>query len=212
MRDIPFFATEYGVAGLTLSEIPYKGCAYIRLQSSMEPELLLRECIDFCRAAGATRIYATGHSVLEKYPPYTELWEMTRLREGMDETNASLVPVSMDTANMWRAYYNERMANVPNAATMTELKMQELLKKGAAYYVYKENVLIGVGSVSEGRIDSVVSLQKGCGKDVLLALNRVLSGARVSVEVASVNTKAVALYQRLGFVTMQVISKWYKIL
>ena len=212
MRDIPFFTTENGMAGLTLSEIPYKGCAYIRLQSSMKPELLLRECIDFCRAAGATSIYATGHSVLEEYPPYTELWKMTRLREGMDETNASLVPVSVDTANMWRTYYNERMADVPNAATMTEFKMQQLLKKGAAYYVYKEGTVIGIGSVSEGRIDSVVSLQKGCGKDVLLALNRVLSGACVSVEVASVNTKAVALYQRLEFVTVQVISIWYKIL
>ena len=38
MRNIPVFTTEFGVASLILKEIPYKGTAYVRLQSSLYPE------------------------------------------------------------------------------------------------------------------------------------------------------------------------------
>ena len=50
MRDLPMFTTEFGVASLILKEIPYREEAYILVQSTQEPEKLLRECIDFCRA------------------------------------------------------------------------------------------------------------------------------------------------------------------
>ena len=43
MRDMPFFTTLSGVASLTLSQIPYTGKAYIRIQDSTEPEQFLRE-------------------------------------------------------------------------------------------------------------------------------------------------------------------------
>ena len=68
MRDFPMFTTENGIASLILKQIPYWGSAYIRIQDSKEPEMLLAECVDFCHCAGAQKIYATGHSVLEKYP------------------------------------------------------------------------------------------------------------------------------------------------
>ena len=67
MKDFPFFTTEYGVASLVLKEIPYKGEAYITLrdaQPGQEAELLA-ECVSFCRMAGAEKILAAGHSVLE---------------------------------------------------------------------------------------------------------------------------------------------------
>ena len=73
MRDIPMFTTENGIATLVLREIPTKQTAYIHLQSSQEPERLLSECVDFCRAAGAEKIYATGHACLEKYPLFTTI-------------------------------------------------------------------------------------------------------------------------------------------
>ena len=50
MRDIPVFTTQYGVASLVLREIPYRQEAYISIQSSLQPEQLLEECIGFCRA------------------------------------------------------------------------------------------------------------------------------------------------------------------
>ena len=60
MRNIPVFTTEYGVGSLILREIPYRQEAYIRIQDTKEPEAFLGECVDFCKAAGAERIYGTG--------------------------------------------------------------------------------------------------------------------------------------------------------
>ena len=54
------FTTENGVASIVLREIPYKGIAYITLQDTLQPEKLLRECVEFCKAAGADRIYGKG--------------------------------------------------------------------------------------------------------------------------------------------------------
>ena len=53
MKDIPVFTTENGAASLILGEIPYRGQAYIRIQDSLEPESLLKECVSFCRMCGA---------------------------------------------------------------------------------------------------------------------------------------------------------------
>ena len=53
MKDIDLFTTEYGIASLILKEIPYKGEAYIRLRETQQPELLLQECVRFCRRCGA---------------------------------------------------------------------------------------------------------------------------------------------------------------
>ena len=63
MRDFPIFSTETGVSSLTLKEIPYKKQAYIRIQD-VQPGTLqehLRECVQFCKAAGAEHIFAAGH-------------------------------------------------------------------------------------------------------------------------------------------------------
>ena len=78
MKDFPFFTTEHGVATLILKEIPYQETAYIILRDSQEPLALAGECVDFCRACGAERIYATGHDVLAAYPLYTAMWEMSK--------------------------------------------------------------------------------------------------------------------------------------
>ena len=61
MRDFPVFTTENGVGSLVLKEIPYRKVAYITIQDSLFPEAFLSECVDFCRAVGAERIYACGH-------------------------------------------------------------------------------------------------------------------------------------------------------
>ena len=66
MKDIPVFHTEYGVASLFLREIPYRKRAHIKIQSSLEPDKLLEECIGFCRACGAEWIDAAGDPFLEK--------------------------------------------------------------------------------------------------------------------------------------------------
>ena len=83
MRDMPFFTTRLGVSSLTLSQIPYTKQAYIRIQDSREPEAFLQECLGFCKALGAEKVYATGHAVCEKYPEYATMPQQpTRKRTG----------------------------------------------------------------------------------------------------------------------------------
>lgn len=212
MRDIPVFTTQAGVASLTLKEIPYKGEAYVRIQDTLEPEKLLKECVQFCRAAGAERIYATGHKMLVNYPLHTAIWQMTCAKENLPQTDAALFPVQEKTLEKWRSIYNERMYDVPNSAAMTFLDGQEMLKKGDGYFVHRGDALLGIGKASGDTVDAVISVIPGSGQDVLLALCNALSGDRVTVEVASANTRAVKLYERLGFLLTAEISKWYKII
>lgn len=212
MRDIPVFTTATGVASLTLKEIPYKREAYIRIQETQEPDLLLKECVEFCRAAGAERIYATGHEILEKYPLHTAIWRMNRFLEGLPQTDAALFPVQDKTLEQWRGIYNERMMNVPNSATMTILDGQEMLKKGDGYFVHRGEALLGIGKASGETVDAVISVIPGSGEAVLLALCNALSGDRVCVDVASINKRAVNLYRRLGFIQTAELSRWFKII
>lgn len=212
MRDIPIFTTPAGVASLTLKEIPYKGAAYVRLQKSSEPELLLKDCVDFCRAAGAEHIYATGHEILKNYPIHTAIWRLSCLKDSLPQTDAAIFPVQDKTLEKWRQIYNERMENVPNAATVTVFDGKEILEKGDGYFIHRGESLLGIGKASGDTIDAVVSVIPGSGEDVLLALCSALPGDRVTVEVASANIRALKLYNRLGFIQTEEIATWYKII
>ena len=211
MRDIPVFSTEAGVASLILSEIPYKAQAYIRVQDSCDPDKLLKECCNFCRAVGAERVYVTGHAVIEEYPFYTAVYQMSRLREGLPETDAALFPVLQNTLEQWRNLYNERMKPVPNSATMNLENAQKMLDRGDGYFIHRGEMLLGIGIAAGEKIDALVSAVPGAGQDVLLALNHALSGERVTVEVASKNIHAVSLYERLGFIQTAELSRWHQI-
>ena len=58
MKDFPVFTTDYGVSSLILREIPYRREAYIHIQDVQPDQLAehLRECVSFCRMAGAESI------------------------------------------------------------------------------------------------------------------------------------------------------------
>lgn len=212
MRDFPMFTTENGIASLTLKQIPYWGSAYIRIQDSKEPDKLLAECVDFCRCAGAQKIYATGHSVLEKYPLYSRIIRMTCFREGIEDTDASLIPVLPDNLEMFRQIYNEKMFGVQNAAYMTVSDSQEMLRRGNGYLVHRDGVLLGIGIAGGGQIDCVISLVKGAGADVVKALCHTIFSDTVTLEVALENSRAIKLYEGLGFIQNCEISSWYEIL
>ena len=209
MRDIPIFTGEHGVASLTLSQIPYKQEAYIRIQSSAEPDLLLQECVSFCKAVGAECIYFTGYDD-HNYPCYTELFEMSVLRENLPDTDAALIPVQQDTVKKWTEIYNQRMAQVPTAAYMREQDGRRLLAAGNGYFVHRNGELLGIGIASGETIAAIASAVPGAGRDVLLALNHALSGERAVVEVASENKAACKLYDSLGFLPVRTITKWYR--
>lgn len=212
MRDIPLFTTEYGVASLALKEIPYRKRAYITLQTTQEPEKLLEECVSFCHACGAEQIYATGHVYLEEYPLYTEMMLMTGNREMIAESDACLFPMTEKTVDRWLEIHNQRMEDVPNAAYLDREDGREFLENGDCYFVHKDGNLLGVGKAAEDYIDIVIATERGMGETVVRTLCSVLTEDVIRIAVASANERAVRLYERMGFMTVNVLKRWYKIL
>ena len=211
MKDIPVFATEYGIASLVLKEIPYQSAAYVTVRDSLEPERLLEECIGFCRACGADRIYATGHSELESRPLYTAMWQMQCSLGALPDTDAALWPVQENTLKQWQQIYNDKVRNLPNGAWMTDADARKMIEKGDGYFIHRGETLLGIGRVSGDTIDWVASLQPGAGRDVLLALSHAITEETVLLTVASVNIKAVKLYENLGFLKNKELSRWFQI-
>ena len=211
MRDFPFFNTEFGVASLVLKEIPYQGTAYIILRDASDPEKLLAECVDFCRVCGAEAVYATGHEILERYPFYTAMWLMRCEANTLPDTDASLFPVQENTLEQWQRIYNEKVRCVPNGAWMTQKDAQKMLEDGTGYFVHRGGTLLGIGKVSGCEIQWVASVVSGGGKDVVCALAHAVWADSLELTVASENSKAVRLYESLGFVRAQEISRWYNV-
>lgn len=209
MKDIPIFNTEYGVASLVLKEIPYQETAYIIIRDSLEPEKLLGECVGFCRACGAEKIYATGHTILENRPSSTAIWEMRRDTAGIPDTDAAIWPVQEQTLGQWRQIYNQKVVSVPNGAWMTEADGKQMLQKGDGYFVHRGDELLGIGRASGEMIDWVASVKPDAGRDVVCALSHALTGGVAVLTVASGNNKAVRLYESLGFIRSKEISRWY---
>ena len=210
MKDIPMFTTENGIASLFLQEIPYKGIARIKLLSSQEPQALLEECVDFCRACGADSIHASGHECLERYPFVTAIWELRGEVSG--GTDGCLFPLQEETAEHWRAIANERLKDVDNAATVTAKDCKAMIEEGSGYFVHRDGKLLGIGRVSDRGIELLAAWEPGAGETVLRTLAGIVPADSISLTVASTNSKALRLYERLGFVKVKEISKWYKIL
>jgi hypothetical protein len=211
MKDFPVFTTQYGVASLILKEIPYLHTAYITIGDSLEPAKLIEECAAFCRMCGAERVFATGHPYLDALPVYTAMWEMRRSLDGMPETDAALWPVQENTLKQWQQIYNDKVRNLPNGAWMTDADARKMLEKGDGYFIHRGEVLLGIGRASGDTIDWVASLQPGAGRDVVLALSHAITEETVLLTVASVNIKAVKLYENLGFLKNKELSRWFQI-
>jgi len=211
MRDIPIFTTDYGVASLLLKEIPYKHIAYVKVQD-VQPgqiEALLEECVGFCRAAGAEAVFAFGSGELERYPLYCSVLEMSG--SSNIEYDGCLWPVTAETVSQWREIYNTRMADVDNAATMTAQDEKRIVESAGAYFVHRNGVLLGVGWVEDKEVLCIASVIPGEGKNVLGALLSVADGDQAVLRVASTNSRAISLYEKMGFICTSEKSRFYRV-
>ena len=212
MRDIPVFTTEYGVASLVLREIPYRQEAYIGIQSSLQPEELLAECVSFCRACGAEKIYARGHEFLEKYPLHTAIVKMRGTAQVDDSKVENLWPVTEQTVSQWREFMNRRLKDVDNAGTLDAKQEKEILDRGGAYFVHRNGELLGGGWLVDGELRLIAAAVSGAGERVAHTLMSLCPDSPLELEVASTNRKAIGLYEKLGFISTEELSRWYKII
>ena len=212
MQNFPLFATQFGISSLVLKEIPYRQTAYITIRE-VQPEGFdahLKECADFCRMAGAERIYGTGHEALEQYPLHTAIFKMSGTAWVDKEKLACLFPVTETTVERWRGYYNQRMALIDNAATQEKRDEEEILKSGGAYYVHRDGQLLGVGWLNDCEL-LCVAAEPGMGETVMHTLMSLVEGDTMTLEVASTNQRAIRLYERLGFLKTGERSRWYQL-
>ena len=213
MRDIPVFATDYGVASLILKEIPYRQTVYVHLRD-VQPgklEAMIDECVSFCRAAGAEKVFASGHAELSRYPLHTSIWlmqgkNMWRQAENLPE----LVPVQPEDVSVWRQIYNERMKNTDNAAYLSGADEKRILS-GGAYFVRAEDQLLGIGWIEENRLLAIAAVKRGAGEQIAKALFSAIDAQVIQLETASTNQRAIRLYERLGMTKTEEISRWYRI-
>ena len=213
LKDIPMFDTQTGVSSLILKEIPYKQVAYVKVQS-VQPDGLgahLQECISFCRMCGAERIFASGHAELDQWPHHCTVITMVLGLPCSMEYGANLFPVTEETVAQWRSVYNERMAGVDNAATMTARDEKEILA-GGAYFVHEAGELLGIGWMKGSELLCIAAAKPGAGERVLKTLLTLADSDRVELDVASTNRRALRLYEWMGFVPVAEKTKWYQIL
>ena len=213
MKDFPVFTTDWGVSSLILREIPYRAEAYIHIQD-VQPEGFeehLKECAAFCRMAGADRVYATGTQLLQAYPEYMSVYEMRGMAWVDPEKMVNLFPVTEQTVGRWRSLMNERLRGVDNAATLTAFDEKKILQSGGAYYIHRSGELLGLGWMEDTKLLLVAAVKPGAGETVMHSLMSLVEGADMTIEVASTNDRAIRLYEKLGFMKIREVVKWYKI-
>lgn len=211
MRDFPVFTTEFGVASLVLREIPYRNEAYIVMQSTEQPEELLKECVSFCRACGAEKIYARGHEITERFPLHSIIYEMRGQTKVDEDLVENLWPVTEETIDKWRQMLNERMRAVDNAGTLVKAGEQEILQSGGAYFVHKGGELLGAGWIMDDELMLVASYQPGAGERVMHTLMSLVPDRQLTLQVVSTNIPAIRLYERLGFLITAELRRWYRV-
>ena len=210
MKDFPVFTTENGVASLVLKEIPYRREAYITLRDSRTPEALLEECAAFCRACGAEKVYATGHEILEDRPLHTIMLEMRGVPQVEETFIANLFPVTESTVSRWRELHNQAMKHTANVGTL-EGRDEAKLLEGGAYFVHRAGDLLGIGWLRDETLEVIASAYPGAGKYVLHTMASVCPGVPLRLEVASTNERAIALYEKIGFIKVKELSRWYRV-
>lgn len=213
MKDIPIFTTDWGVASLILKEIPYKEIAYVKVQDVQPGHIreLCDECAQFCRAAGAELVIASGHEELGRYPYFASVFEMRLAGFDRELTDACLFPVTEETVGKWRKIYNEKMAPVDYAVTMSAYDEKEILSSGGAYFVHRGGKLLGIGWMNGSELMAVASVVPGMGELVTRTLLTVADSDSVSLQVASTNERAIRLYHRMGFLMTREVNRGYRV-
>lgn len=211
MRDFQNFTTQYGVASLILHEIPYRKTAYIQLLRILDDCLWahLEECADFCRAAGAERVFVSDFPGLDGLTPHSEIYRMVGEAAPDYAYAASLFPVTQSTVSQWREIYNQRMNLVDHARTIERRDDPQLIQSSGAYFVHRDGTLLGIGWLEDNTLLAVAAVVPGEGKTVMNTLMSLREGERLTLEVASTNARAISLYEKLGFCKTEVVRKWY---
>ena len=213
MKDFPMFTTEYGMASLILKEVPYRQVAFVNILDVQAGSFAehLAECVSFCRVVGAERIFAKGHDNLKQYPLHSIVYKMSMPLDRR-EPEACLWPVTEETVARWREIYNKGMRPFDNHATMTAQDEKKIIGSGGAYFVHREDQLLGIGWMEGNELLALVSCVSGMGETVARTLFTTVEDDQITLTVVNTNERGVRLYERMGFLKTGEVSRWYQVL
>ena len=113
----------------------------------------------------------------------------------------------------------KRAGNLTNNATdkttgivgTLEGRDEAKLLEGGAYFVHRAGALLGIGWLRDETLEVIASAYPGAGKYVLHTMASVCPGVPLRLEVASTNERAIALYEKIGFIKVKELSRWYRV-
>lgn len=215
MKNIPLFTSSYGLATLILREIPWSGNAYVLVRSVWNDQAaeLLEECRGFCRAVGARSVFAVWEGQTLPGKPAYEMLRMVRPKSGLPETALEVEPLNRENAGAYLEIYNSCFLSVPGAASYDEASLEPLYGEDLAWLAKKDGQYAGVAEISRKGLEGIAVLPRfrGLGYELALAVLPMVPSAQLRLKVASTNTRAIELYQRLGFQVEEVLNRWYEI-
>ena len=217
MQNIPIFTGVHGMATLILKEIPTSGLAYVLVRSVWKDDLagLLAEGRDFCRAAGAETVYGSWDARTLPAEHAYDVWELTMDRDALPQPPEALplTPLTAENGRDYLAVYNRCFAGMPGHASYDHRDLQRLAGKHLAFLVYRDGVPAAVAELGENKLEGlgVLPEYRGLGYPLALTALARLPGPTLSLRVASTNTRALALYHRIGFGGEKIVSRMYRL-
>jgi len=215
MRNIPVFTAENGLASLILREIPYSGRAYVLIRAIWHDcaAALLQECAQFCRAVGATEIFASdGEAELPAAHAY-DMLQLVCLPGDLPQLvqPVELVPVCEENGDRYLEIYNRCFQLLPGAAAYRQEDVLRLQTEGRGFLARTEGGYGGVIELGDRTLEGIAVLpeHRGLGYPMALTALQRFRGQQIRLKVADNNHNARALYERLGFREEKRISRWW---
>lgn len=214
MKNIPVFTSPYGIATLILREIPWSGSAYVLVRSvwNGQAAALLEECRGFCRAVGAESVFAAYDAEELPAEPAYDMIRMARPKAGLPEPGKlELAPLDRENSAAYLEIYNRCFITVPSAASYDQNSLEPLYGEDLAWLAKVNGQYAGVAEISKEGLEGIAVLPeyRGLGHDLALAVLQMVPSPVLRLKVASTNTRAIALYQRLGFIPECVEKRWF---
>lgn len=216
MKDIPVFTGTHGTASLILRQVPFSGCAYVIVRSLWSgAEAFLEECLGFCRAVGAEQVYASWELRELPAPHGYDMLQMQMEKKDLPRAEpVALTPVSAQSAEDYRMLYNACFRDVPNAVACTREDTKRLIREQTGFLVYRGTEAVALAEISRTGLEAIAvsPRAKGLGFPLAVTVLQMVPATTLALKVASVNTRARQLYERLGMEQTAVLSRWWKLL
>lgn len=216
MKDIPIFTGAHGVATLILSQIPWSGCGYVMVRSVWDDaKAFLDECLGFCRACGAEAVYASWETAELPAPHGYDMVQLRMEKSALPQGEPlALEDLTEENAADFLYIYNTCFLPIANAAAYGKKDIERLMGEETAYLVKQDGEYAAIAEISREGLEAVAVLPqyRGLGYDLCRTVLEKVPSTVLKLKTASTNTRALALYRRLGFGDEQITSRWWRLI